>query len=61
MIWNERIKKIRRNTNSSELSEYVINIYKTMMFRGIRGTFVYACDKNLREYFKKHIEINKRY
>ena len=48
-------------TNSSELSEYVINIYKTMMFRGIRGTFVYACDKNLREYFKKHIEINKRY
>ena len=48
-------------TNSSELSEYVINIYKTMMFRGIRGTFIYACDKNLREYFKKHIEINKRY
>ena len=48
-------------TNSSELKEYVINIYKTMMFRAIRGTFVYACDKNLREYFKKHIEINKRY
>ena len=32
-----------------------------MMFRGIRGTFVYACDKNLREYFKKHIGINKKY
>ena len=28
-----------------------------MMLRGIKGTFVYACDKNLREYFEKHISI----
>jgi len=37
------------------LKEYIINIYKTMMLRGIRGTYVYACDKHLREYFGNHI------
>lgn len=25
------------------------------MYRGIKGTFIYACDENLREYFKQHI------
>ena len=26
------------------------------MLRGIKGTYVYVCDKNLRDYFRKHIE-----
>jgi DUF2075 family protein len=43
--------------NPKELQEYIIKIYKTIMFRGIRGTYVYACNKNLREYFKKHLEL----
>ena len=25
------------------------------MYRAIKGSFIYACDKNLREYFKEHI------
>ena len=25
------------------------------MFRGIKGVYIYACDKNLRQYFKEHI------
>jgi DUF2075 family protein len=33
------------------LKEYILNIYKTMMLRGIRGTYVYVCDERLREYF----------
>ncbi|WP_282055662.1 DUF2075 domain-containing protein [Maribacter luteus] len=37
------------------LKEYIINIYKTMLYRGIRGTYVYVCDDNLREYFSKYI------
>jgi uncharacterized protein len=40
------------------LKEYIINIYKTMMLRGIRGTYVYVCDKGLRNYFKKFIANN---
>lgn len=42
------------------LKEYVLNIYKTLMTRGIRGTFVYACNKNLREYLKKYVQEYKK-
>jgi len=45
--------------NIEELKSYIINIYKTIMFRGIKGVYVYACDKNLREYFKEHISPYK--
>lgn len=39
----------------SELKDYIINIYKTIMLRGIKGTYVFVCDKDLREYFEGHI------
>lgn len=39
----------------SELTAYIINIYRTIMLRAIRGTYVYVCDDALREYFAKHI------
>ncbi|PKG42672.1 DNA/RNA helicase domain-containing protein, partial [Psychroflexus sp. MES1-P1E] len=39
--------------NDDLLREYIINIYKTIMYRGIRGTFVYACNNSLKEYFTK--------
>jgi DUF2075 family protein len=38
------------------LKEYILNIYKTMLLRGIRGTYVFVCDYHLREYFKNHIQ-----
>jgi DUF2075 family protein len=41
----------------SKLKDFIVNIYKTIMLRGIRGTYVYVCDDNLREYFAKHIEL----
>ena len=37
------------------LKAYILNIYKTMMLRGIRGTYVYVCDEVLREYMKERI------
>ncbi len=46
-------------TNPLELKEYIINIYKTVMLRGIKGTYVYVCDENLREYFKEYIILSK--
>lgn len=46
--------------NKEDLKSYIINIYKTIMYRGIRGTFVYACDINLRNYLKKHITVYKK-
>lgn len=38
-----------------ELKEYIINIYKTLMLRGIKGTYVYVCDEGLKKYFEEHI------
>ncbi|NFS30440.1 DUF2075 domain-containing protein [Clostridium botulinum] len=38
-----------------ELKKYILNIYKTLLTRGIRGTYIYVYDDNLRNYFKKYI------
>ena len=46
--------------DSNDLKAYIINIYKTIMYRGIRGTFIYACDKDLRDYFKQHVSSYKK-
>lgn len=50
----------RIGTNDEELKSYIINIYKTIMYRGIKGTYIYACNKELREYLKNHIETFKK-
>jgi len=50
----------RIGANEEELKSYIVNIYKTIMYRGIRGTFIYAYNKELREYLKKHIETFKK-
>lgn len=46
-------------TDIEDLKSYIINIYKTIMYRGIRGTFIYAYNPELREYFKEHIQTYK--
>lgn len=38
-----------------QLKGYILNIYKTILLRGIKGAYVYACDKNLNNYLKKYI------
>lgn len=53
-------KKGKQGIKDPELlKEYIINIYKTMMLRGIRGAFIYVCDEKLRYYFKDFIVSNK--
>ena len=42
-------------TNPEELERYIINIYKTLLSRGIKGTYVYIVDESLRRYFKDKI------
>jgi len=44
-------------TNPKDLKEFIINIYKTILLRGIKGTYIYVCDESLREYFKQHITV----
>jgi hypothetical protein len=50
----------KNGANPEELKSYIINIYKTIMYRGIKGTFIYAYNKELREYFKQYIETFKK-
>jgi len=50
----------RIGANEQELKNYIVNIYKTIMYRGIKGTFIYAYNKDLREYLKNHIETFKK-
>lgn len=45
----------RTITDENELKRYIINIYKTILTRGIRGTYIYVCDEALRMYLKKYI------
>lgn len=49
--------KAGKNTikDSRVLKKFILNIYKTILLRGIKGTYVYACDPNLRAYLAKHI------
>lgn len=40
-----------------QLKGFIINIYKTLMLRGIKGTYIYVCDEALREYFARYIPL----
>jgi uncharacterized protein len=44
-------------TDINILKQYIINIYKTIMLRGILGCYLYICDEGLRNYFKKHMNL----
>lgn len=47
-------------TSQEELKAFIINIYKTLLYRGIRGTYIYVYHNELKEYFKKHINIYQK-
>lgn len=47
--------KGKADTTDEELLEYIINIYQTMMLRGMLGTYVYVCDPDLRTYLKRYL------
>lgn len=39
------------------LKEYLLNIYLTLMTRGIKGTYLYVCDDALRRYFAQFVDV----
>lgn len=46
----ENNKKLGRKYSDEDIRQYVINIYKVLLTRGIRGTYVYVVDPALRKY-----------
>lgn len=49
--------KAGKNTIKDDeiLKEYILNIYKTILLRGVKGTFIYACNENLRKFLSQFI------
>ncbi len=50
-------KKVKAGTEDSVVKELIINTYTTIMARGIKGCYVYACNPNMQEYLKRFIPI----
>ncbi len=46
---------VKRGTSSLEVKKYIINAYKVMMMRGIKGCYIYCCNENLRKYLKQFV------
>jgi hypothetical protein len=51
----ENLTKLGRKVTDDELREFVINIYRVLLTRGILGTYAYVCDPALRDYVKSRI------
>lgn len=49
----------KNGTNIADLEWYIIDIYETLLLRGIWGSYVYCCDEGLKEYFRRHIKLYK--
>ncbi len=47
--------KVKQQTTDSQLKTFILNTYKVMLVRGIKGCYVYACNKNLRDLLKNYI------
>lgn len=47
----------KKGATPEKLEGYIVNIYTTLMYRGMKGTFVYACNENLRDYLKQHLPV----
>lgn len=52
----------RSITEPDELQKYIVNIYKTLLTRGIKGTYVFVVDEKLRKRMRElvsHDEVKK--
>lgn len=46
-------KKVKDATPKDKVEEYIINAYKVMMTRGIKGCYMYACNPGMQKFLKK--------
>ncbi|WP_312364877.1 DNA/RNA helicase domain-containing protein [Sphingobacterium sp.] len=63
VIYKDRYKDKNGKNSISDpkvLKNYILNIYRTILFRGIRGTYVYVCNDNLRAYLSQFIKQQQK-
>lgn len=53
-------KNGKNSTSDVDLLFYIKNIYKTLMFRGIRGVYLYAMNPNLHDFLSRHMDVVQR-
>jgi DUF2075 family protein len=51
----ENNRRLGITYSDEDLVEFVKNIYRVLLTRGIRGTYVYICDQSLRAKFRSTI------
>ena len=56
-----RDKKVKAGMDEDELKKLIINTYTTILARGIKGCYVYACNKNLQNYLRQFIAAANDY
>lgn len=52
-------RNVKSGCDEATVKRYIINTYATMMTRGIKGCYVYACNKNMQEYLRRFIKNEK--
>ena len=48
--------KVKDGVDDEDLKKYIVNSYKVMMTRGIKGCYIYACNPRLQKYLKRFVE-----
>lgn len=46
----------KKTAEYEELKEYIQHIYYVLMTRGIRGTYLYVCNKEFRDYISQYVD-----
>lgn len=49
--------KVKSGVDDATLKQYIVNSYKVMMTRGIKGCYVYACNPGMQKYLKRFMDI----
>ncbi|XMB86087.1 DUF2075 domain-containing protein [Mycoplasmatota bacterium WC44] len=49
--------KSKQKLSENELKEYIVNIYKTLMVRGMRGIYIYVCNEGMKKYLSRYFEV----
>lgn len=50
----ENNPKLGKTYSDDEIRQYVINIYRVLLTRGIKGTYIYVVDEELRKHLSKY-------
>ena len=48
-------KEAKENTVEKILKDFIVNTYTTILARGIKGCYIYACDSNMKKYLNQYI------